>query len=112
MSPASTKSDRVSEPRTSVALLTIMLVMAGMTAGMIEHAAVRAVESANRDYRMVERSMTRANSQWTALHCEDHPETGMQETDLPRTPNDLAHLAGSAQDRDRRLRNLPPPTHA
>ena len=112
MSPASTKSDRVSEPRTSVALLTIMLVMAGMTAGMIEHAAARAVESANRDYRMVERSLTRANSQWAALRCDDHPETEIEASGPQTTPSSLAHLAGGARDLDRRLRNLPPPTHA
>ena len=111
MNFTSTRPERATDPRASAALLTIMLVMAGMTAGMIEHAAARAVESANRDYRLVERSMHRATVRWAALRCEDQ-QAPARATEETVTTTDLSHLAGSARALERRLRNLPPPTRA
>ena len=112
MNVASSRSERTADPRASAALMTIMLVMAGMTAGIIEHAAARAVESANRDYRMVDRGMTASSHQWSPIHCQDHPQAAISDGEHPATPGDLAHLAGSARDLERTLRNLPPPTIA
>ena len=112
MTSASARPERTTDPRASAALLTIMLVMAGMTAGMIEHAAARAVESANRDHRLVERSMHPATVRWTALRCEGEQPPVIRGIEEPVTTTDLAHLAGTARALERRLRNLPPPTCA
>ena len=112
MIPASTRTERTTDPRASAALLTIMLVVAGMTAGMIEHAAARAVESANRDHRLVERHMHPATVRWAALQCEGQQPPVTRGTEEPVTTTGLAHLAGTARALERRLRNLPPPTCA
>ncbi|MEE2680759.1 MAG: hypothetical protein VX641_00120 [Planctomycetota bacterium] len=109
MNVASSRSERTADPRASAALLTIMLVMAGMTAGLIEHATTQAVQSAHRDCRLVEQGIHQATIRWAALSCEERSASATGSVEESRLVTDLAHLAGSERARERRLRNLPPP---
>ncbi|MAJ47512.1 MAG: hypothetical protein CBC35_09645 [Planctomycetes bacterium TMED75] len=103
------KSDRCQDQRTSVALLAIMLVMAGMTAGAIEQVASRAVESVQRDCRLVDGVIRRADTPLHSVHCEDSAGNDQSESHIGRALIGLDHLAGTAQELERRRHNLPPP---
>ena len=106
------KSDRCQDQRASVALLAIMLVMAGMTAGAIEQVATRAVESVQRDCRLVDGAIRRADTPLHAVRCEDPAGNHQNESRIGRTRIGLDHLAGTAQELERRRHDLPPPTIA
>ena len=112
MPTAPDKTDRWQDQRTSVALLAIMLVMAGMTAGAIEQVAARAVESVHRDCRLVDGATGRAATSLHSVHCESRAGNLQVELLPALSTLDADHFPGTGRDLERRRHNLPPPTFA
>ena len=109
MPTAPDKADRWQDQRTSVALLAIMLVMAGMTAGAIEQVAARAVESVHRDCRLVDGTTGRATTSLHSVHCESPSGNLLTDSLAGAITPEADHFPGTGRDLERRRHNLPPP---
>ena len=98
------------EPRTSTALLALMLAVSGLTASVLGEAASRAHGA--REYRMVELGLGAYPTEVGARVRGWHDDREVGESPLPAVPSGRAHLAGTRLELERRRGNLPPPVRA